>query len=66
MSETSEYIMGQVRSMVIINRNTAQAYSKGDLAQVGALLQQQEQELKFLQSMLRRHPPHRLEHMINE
>lgn len=61
MSETSEYIMGQVRSMARIQDNMIAAGKAGKAKEVWSMMQQQKQEFQFLLRMLQRHPPHRLE-----
>jgi len=63
MSETSEYIMGQVRSMVIITERALLEHRTG--TQCEAYLVQLSQEFEFLLAMLDKHPPHRLTREAN-
>lgn len=58
-SETSEYIMGQVRSIALIIADTKLHNSARNNGMVQANLEQLSQELEFLHSMLVRHPPYR-------
>lgn len=59
MSETSEYIMGQVRAIALILADTKLHNRSGNRGMVASNLEQLEQEISFLRSMLVRHPPYK-------
>jgi len=59
MSETSDYIMGQVRSMALIIADTKLQNRAGNKGMVESQLEQLGQEIEFLHGMLVRHPPYR-------
>ena len=58
MSETGEYIMGQVRSMALIVADTKLHHRSGNKGMVASQLEQLQQEIEFLYSMLKKHPPY--------
>lgn len=57
MSETSEYIMGQVRSIALIIADAKLQNRSGNRGMTESLLEQLGQEVEFLHNMLVRHPP---------
>jgi len=59
MSETSEYIMGQVRACRLILADAKLWNRAGNRGMTGSLLEQLNQELEFLTAMLVQHPPYK-------